>query len=194
MPLAGGPARRITEDPAADKQPAWSLDGTRLAFVSERGGTGHVWVVRVAKGAPVGDPVRLTSGTGEDFFPSWSPDGSRLVFLRRGDSDFGAWVAPVDGSAPPRKLISPVVFARWDRAADRVLVAQADGAGVVDLRAVDPRTGAIGPLSRPATLRAVGSVLPFDVSTDGGLLATHQVETRGDVWVVDAGFPRPSWR
>ncbi|HYN02449.1 MAG TPA: protein kinase [Vicinamibacteria bacterium] len=194
MPLAGGLARRITEDPAADKQPAWSLDGTRLAFVSERGGTGHVWVVRVAEGAPVGDPVRLTSGTGEDFFPSWSPDGSRLVFLRRGDSGFGAWVASVDGSAPPRKLISPVVFARWDRAADRVLVAQADGASGVDLRAVDPRTGAIGPLSRPAALRAVGSALPFDVSTDGGLLATHQVETRGDVWVVDAGFPRPSWR
>jgi Tol biopolymer transport system component len=194
MPLAGGLARRVTEDPAADKQPAWSPDGSRLAFVSERGGVGHVWVVRLAEGAPIGDPVRITSGTAEDFFPSWSPDGTRLALLRRDDSGFGAWVVPVDASAPPRKLISPVVFARWDRAADRLLVARADGAGTVGLGVVDPRSGSIEPQSRSVTLRSVGSVLPFDVSADGGLLATHQVETRGDVWVVDAATPRLSWR
>jgi Tol biopolymer transport system component len=194
MPLAGGPARRVTEDPGVDKQPAWSPDGTRLAFVSERGGTGHVWVVPVAEGVAVGGPARITSGTDEAFFPSWSPDGAWLSFLRRGGDGFAVWVAAVDGSAPARKVASPVAFARWDRTIDRLLVAQAEGAATVGVFAVDPRSGAIRPLPRPVTLRAAGSVLPFDVSADDALLATHEIETRGDIWVVELKNPRSSWR
>jgi hypothetical protein len=148
----------------------------------------------VAEGVAVGDPARVTSGTDEAFFPSWSPDGARLSFLRRGGDGFAAWVAAVDGSAPARQVVSPVAFARWDRTIDRLLVAQAEGAGTVGVLAVDPRSGAIRPLPRPVTLRAAGSVLPFDVSADDALLATHEIETRGDIWVVELRNPRSSWR
>jgi hypothetical protein len=28
-------------------------------------------------------------------------------------------------------------------------------------------------------------IVPFDVSPDGGSIATHQEETQGDVWVIE---------
>lgn len=41
----GGGLVRLTDHPAADFMPAWSLDGRQLAFVSDRGGTLDVYVM-----------------------------------------------------------------------------------------------------------------------------------------------------
>jgi dipeptidyl aminopeptidase/acylaminoacyl peptidase len=37
VPVAGGPARQLTSDKAADTSPAFSPDGRSLAFLSKRG-------------------------------------------------------------------------------------------------------------------------------------------------------------
>src|SRR4051794_16997241 len=66
---------------AAGSSPAWTLTGTRIAFV--RGGA--VWVM-AADGSR---PRRLVHG-GD---PSWAPDGNRLVFARAG----ALWVVAADG-------------------------------------------------------------------------------------------------
>src|SRR5262245_45281442 len=81
--VADGSANRITSGPAADEQPAWSPDGKRIAFVSQRHPNRDltwrydVYVVD-AEGAPV---TRITGGRGERWFrtPSWSPDGRWLA-------------------------------------------------------------------------------------------------------------------
>jgi len=57
-----------------DGNPAWSPDGTRLAFE----GDGDLWVVN-ADGSGL---RRITSGPGEDAEPDWAPDGRRIVFMR----------------------------------------------------------------------------------------------------------------
>jgi len=62
-------------------QPAWSPDGSSIAFVSKRSGYSHVYLMR-ADGTGT---RRLTSGREEDSRPAWSPDGHRIVFARAGE-------------------------------------------------------------------------------------------------------------
>jgi TolB protein len=60
--------------------PAWSPDGTKIAFVSHRDGTSHVYVMN-ADGTGT---RRLTNSAMDDDRPAWSPDGARIVFGREG--------------------------------------------------------------------------------------------------------------
>ncbi len=77
-PLEGGEARRVAEPRSGAGQLAWSPDGTRLAFVSSRGGHSFVGVARVD-----GSGYRyLEPGVDRDTDPVWSPDGERVAFLR----------------------------------------------------------------------------------------------------------------
>lgn len=57
----------------------WSPDGSRLAFVSNRGDHSFVGVYS-AKDQPL---LWLSPSTGHDESPVWSPDGSRIAFSRR---------------------------------------------------------------------------------------------------------------
>jgi TolB protein len=60
--------------------PAWSPDGTRIAFSSSRDGAAHLFVMQ-ADGTGT---ARLTSSKQDDQHPSWSPDGAFVVFAREG--------------------------------------------------------------------------------------------------------------
>lgn len=77
--------------------PAWSRDGTRIAFASSRDGPTHLFVVRLAGKLTT---MRLTSGKSEDTHPSWSPDGRRIAFTRSGPSR--VMVMNADGSGAHR--------------------------------------------------------------------------------------------
>jgi Tol biopolymer transport system component len=82
LPASGGPATRIT-DPFHDaRQPAWSPDGTWIAFFGYRDGSYDIWAV-----APDGSHLHpLTWGPFDDREPAWSHDGTRLAFASdRGD-------------------------------------------------------------------------------------------------------------
>jgi Tol biopolymer transport system component len=61
--------------------PAWSPDGTRLAFVSARSGDEEIYVAR-ANGAGI---RRLTALPGPDLSPAWSTDGKHLAWSRKGE-------------------------------------------------------------------------------------------------------------
>lgn len=71
--------------------PAWSPDGSRLAFVSSRSGDEEIYVAR-ADGSGV---TRLTRSAGPDLSPAWSSDGRRLAFSRKAE----IWTMNANGSA-----------------------------------------------------------------------------------------------
>jgi Tol biopolymer transport system component len=68
--------RQITDDPSRNRGPAWSPDGERIAFYSDRSGHYDLWTIR-----PDGSGLeRLTATTGPGLLiPRWSPDGSQLI-------------------------------------------------------------------------------------------------------------------
>jgi len=67
---------RLTNNPTIDTDPAWSPDGARIAFSSDRNGNHDIYVMS-ADGSGV---TRVTTNPTLDRYPAWSPDGSRLAF------------------------------------------------------------------------------------------------------------------
>lgn len=91
MNADGSNVVRLTDYPDRDFDPAWSPDGSQIAFASRRDGNHDLYVMNT-DGSNV---VRLTDGPGIDLSPDWSPDGSRIAFE---DGDSNISVINVDGS------------------------------------------------------------------------------------------------
>jgi Tol biopolymer transport system component len=73
-------------------KPAWSPDGTQLAFQRDDG-------IYVAGGP--GSEHRVAS-IANPHPPAWAPDGNEIAYA----ADGRIWIATADGSAPPRALVS----------------------------------------------------------------------------------------
>ncbi len=77
MPIGGKPVN-LTKSPYLDTEPAWSADGTQLAWTSDRaGGRMDIWVRDMKSGAE----RRVTELPSAAMAPAWSPDGTRIAFL-----------------------------------------------------------------------------------------------------------------
>jgi dipeptidyl aminopeptidase/acylaminoacyl peptidase len=84
VPADGSAApRSVTPGPFQADGPAWSPDGSKIAFTSARHDSwdldlaNDLWLV-AADGTP--EPERLTDGGALYARPSWSPDGRRLAY------------------------------------------------------------------------------------------------------------------
>lgn len=72
----GANPTRLTTD-VSDNAPAWSPDGSRVAFMSAQDGNWEIYVVDLARPKP----RRLTTNPANDGLPAWSPDGQRIAFV-----------------------------------------------------------------------------------------------------------------
>lgn len=70
-------------------QPAWSPDGTQIAFVSNRNGGDVEIYLMDAMGEK---PQRLTFQEGEDSEPAWSPDGSKIAYVHGDDPSVNGYI------------------------------------------------------------------------------------------------------
>lgn len=85
---------RLIENVGANEwQPAWSPEGTLIAFTSNRDGGWNIHVVN----AGGGEPRKVTSDGG--WQASWSPDGKRIAFAWR-DTDIS--IINLDGKGYTR--------------------------------------------------------------------------------------------
>jgi molecular chaperone DnaK len=110
-PSVNQPGIQITNDPANDADPAWSPDGTRIAFASQRNPdqpqTPKDWDIYVVS-AKGGTPQRLTTDPSDDQDPSWSPEGTKIAFgSKRDDPSSEIYVMNADGSNQTRVTTHP---------------------------------------------------------------------------------------
>jgi TolB protein len=101
----GSDLRQVTDYNEADGNggeafPAWSPDGSRIAFVSSRDGDEEIYTID-----PDGSDLKqVTDNDVSDASPAWSPDGSRIAFERSRDGgddfsgDYEIYTIRPDGS------------------------------------------------------------------------------------------------
>jgi len=99
---ANGAALGVPEQVVAgsreNSRGAWSPDGERIAFGSDRGGEMNLWLLSLRDGKT----RRLTSGAGGDYQPNWSPDSASLVFFSGRAGAIDIWRFDFDGETLTR--------------------------------------------------------------------------------------------
>jgi Tol biopolymer transport system component len=114
LSVGGQNAINLTRDsPADDDQPAFSPDGTRIAFRSEREG-GGIFVM-----GPTGEAVKRVTHDG--YRPTWSPDGTQLayatadvpLFPQNVEAPGELWVVDVRTEASRKLAAADAVLPSW---------------------------------------------------------------------------------
>ena len=95
----GSGEQQLTNDGAFAWDPAWSPDGSRIAYDSDVDGDKEIYVMsRDGSGRQ-----QLTSNHGyDDAGPWWSPDGSQIAFHSNRDGNREIYVMWADGSGQTR--------------------------------------------------------------------------------------------
>ena len=88
--------RQLTDnEPADDKDPSWSSDGTRIAYQSNIDGDYEIWVMN-ADGSGQRNLTRNSVGDGD---PSWMFGAERIVFGSNRSGNDDIYIMNSDGSA-----------------------------------------------------------------------------------------------
>jgi WD40 repeat protein len=87
-------ARRISGDASSEEDPAWSPNGSRIAFTTQRDGNREIYVFN----ADGSNPLRLTNDSAADYHATWSPDGSRIAFVSERAGNPQIYVMNADGT------------------------------------------------------------------------------------------------
>ncbi len=88
-----------------DSRGAWSPDGTRVAFNSDREGHMNLWLLSLADRST----RQLTEGPGGDYQANWSPDARTVVFFstRAGNAD--VWTVDLESGELRQLTDDPAV-------------------------------------------------------------------------------------
>jgi Tol biopolymer transport system component len=86
----------LTTAPGLEQDPAWSPEGTRIAYASDESGNMDIWVLQTA----AGERVNLTQNNASyDGKPAWSPDGEWIAFVSERNGG-GVFVMSALGGIP----------------------------------------------------------------------------------------------
>ena len=181
----GGNRRQITDHSAVDYMPAWSPDGSRIAFVSVRQGHQEIYVLR-ADGSGL---VQLTQGSAHNSEPAWSPDGKSIVFRSEREGKPKIYLMSADGSAQ-RALTRdtlPATAPYWSRDGRQILFASPrNGHSEIHVMKAD------GSEARQLTTTAVGhSGLPMWSKAGNTIIFWTTRDGNEEVYVMNADGSNP---
>jgi eukaryotic-like serine/threonine-protein kinase len=134
---------------ADDSQPAFSRDGMRIAFRSERDGGGLFVMGRTGEGVR-----RVTS---DGYNPAWSPDGTRLVYTLENvgitplnmERTSDLWIVDVDGGEPTPLGVEDGTDPNWSPNGQRIAYGTRSlEGGRLDISTVPADGGAAVPVTR----------------------------------------------
>ena len=111
----GSNVNRITFDGTPDTpvypspesiNPAWSPDGSRIAFESTRSGDREIWIAN-ADGSGL---VNVSNTPGYDAEPAWSPDGTQITFTSlRSGGNYDVWAVDAPAASANLATALPLV-------------------------------------------------------------------------------------
>lgn len=172
----------LTRDSAADVNPSWSLDGSKIAFSSDRDEPGNFDIYVI--GSDGTGLVRLTKDGSKEDYPAFSPDG-QIVFTRSGGGDSEIFVMDGDGSHV-RQVTTDVGTAQGPRWSPdgKQLVFFSGSSGRRHIFVVDVAGGTPQNISGTET-DDLGAIW----SPDGTRIAFKR---GGDIWIMDANGDNPT--
>ncbi|HYL63014.1 MAG TPA: PDZ domain-containing protein [Candidatus Methylomirabilis sp.] len=97
VPAEKGDIRNLTNTPGADERyPAWSPDGTRIAYFSDE--SGEV-ALHIKNQSGQGETEKIDLGTPGSFFffPTWSPDSKQIAYT---DKRLNLWYVDLEKKTP----------------------------------------------------------------------------------------------
>lgn len=173
MDSDGSNVVQLTSDASTHRSPAFSPDGSKIAFWSDASGRRNIYVMDAD-----GCNLRQLTVDAESMDPAWSPDGSRIVFIsnRASPTTWLVYTMDPDGNNvislgavvqnwQSRPVFSPdgqrIVFASTrDDFFGSIFVVNADGSGLEKLTPA-PMTGQYAVWSQDGTKIAfLGSLDP----------------------------------
>ncbi|MCX6629968.1 MAG: protein kinase [Candidatus Solibacter sp.] len=90
-----GELQRLTQDAAADFEPALSTDGGRMVFLSGQQSSHEVWI----KDLRTGEQRALSFTRSNKFGPMFSPDGSKVSYGSQANDKWNICLVPAAGGA-----------------------------------------------------------------------------------------------
>lgn len=178
--------------PHSDYNPAWSPDGSRILFDSNRDGNWEIY----SMSTDGTDVQRLTHHESTDLHADWSPDGGWIVFRSDRDGDPELYIMSKDGSEV-RQLTnndadedmpswSPdgeeIVFTS-NRDGDMeiyVLLLKTEDIRQLTHNQVDDTMPIWSPNGEKILFSSVGRL--YTISREGGAPLRFEMETNGQIW------------
>jgi len=172
--------------------PAWSSDGTRLAYITNGG---HLAVINAdGEGRHL---VPISFADAGDFpitAPAWSPDGTTIAFAR----NEGLYVVSSDGGTATRLAVGSEPAPAWSPDGAHIAYLAQDGA--LTVMGADGTDAEVVPQARGTASRSVawtpdGSEIAYGNATSGGL-STVRLDGSPPTTLIASGvnsLSDPAW-
>lgn len=180
------------------KDPSWSGDSQRLAFVSNRFGNDDLFVLSAQGSNPLFESTatltRVTLSSARETEPSWSPDGARLAYVSDTSGVPQIWMTNSDGSGQPVQLTSGTAsdtHPSWSADGSLIFFARATS-GLGNLWAVELDTQTWSKISeKQITTRNIGFDLSPALSPGSNAIAFHRSLYVDNIESVDSSGVNP---
>jgi sugar lactone lactonase YvrE len=139
MNSEGSAERRLTWTTSSEGDPAWSPDGTKIAYVgADSGGHSRIWVMNADGTGQAQLPVAPAIESAVDIQPQWSPDGTQIAFASTRVDTWNVWVINADGSGLRRVTNFLSNDPAWSPDGRQLAYVGANAIGVVDADGGNP--------------------------------------------------------